>query len=201
MLGVRGGVMRQTCQRVIHALRGKRRKCRSTVGGGLGQTVHDVIVSGVQIRNIKYIAQGEIRRPFLRHRHVGIGRDGEMHGDRRIRQADLHRHAVVFHQKLDLLFQIVPEQIRARHRRRMHTGLRYVTKAETAVDAGKGRRRDADFGIIGAVPDTGMAVYHRLGKGLDQITDARLIQLDQPIHRRLGIVEQLGRCDIRRFNL
>ena len=132
MFGGRGGVMRQTRQRIIHALRGKGCQRAHPVGFDEG-TVHDIIVCRAQVRHVKDIAQDEIARPFLRQVDGSFRGDSEMDRDRRVRGADDNRLAVVLDQQADLLDQVVPKQVRPCDRCRKCARRGHMAKRKSAV--------------------------------------------------------------------
>jgi hypothetical protein len=115
-----------------------------------------------------------------------------MNGDGLAGLANLDRHAVVLDEQADLLGEIVPEQIRPRHTRLMHTRPCDEAVGKTRVEPRVGCRRHPDERIAGAhVRRESLSVEI----GLETIAKklgVAIVDLFESGHRRIGIGEGLG---------
>ncbi len=146
-----GRIVRQPVQRIVDALRGKRRQRHRLAWQRLVGAVGDVVVGAVEVGHVEQVA----KRPVdaVGHRGVDMGsfEEGEMHRNRRLGFADGHRNAVIAHQQAQLLMQVGREQIRPRDRRRVVPGRRHVPVGEAGVDLVVGRGRHADLRVEGTI--------------------------------------------------
>jgi hypothetical protein len=152
-----------------------------------------------QVRHVEIVAQVEFHRSVLRHGHTGIIRHREMHGDHGVGGADHHRHTMAFQQKVDLLFQIALEQVRAGHGRGIDARFRDMAKRQAAVRLGMGRRCQPDFGIERTEPPVGLTIAQGGDKVLGQEPHRRGIEVVQARHGFFGSVNAScgGRSGVR----
>ena len=188
MLRIRGRVMRQPREGVIDPLRSEGCKRAHVILGHIG-AVDDIVIGGRQIRHVKDIAQGEVRRPLLRHVQRVIAGHGEMHRDRRGRRADNHRLVVVFDQQADLLDQVVPKQIGPGDRRGKGAGRGDMPERQPRIHMRIGGGAKPQLRVKGADAGIGGRALHRLGKRLPQEGGGLLIEFGQTVHGSGRIAE------------
>ena len=194
MLRACRGVMREPGERVIHPLRGEGRQMPGPIRVRLRRAIHDIVVHAFKRGHVEDIAQGNRQRAFLRDRHLGLTGDGEMHRDRRVRGADLHRHPMVAHQEPDLLRQVIAEEIRAGDRRHLGPGGRHMAEAQPAVGLEMRGDGDPHLGVEGAKAGVGAAGGQNLVELLQQKAGRLGVKLFQPGHRG----GRVGECVMRR---
>ena len=136
------GVVREPGQRVVDPLRRERRQRARAVLGAADAAVDDVIVHGVEVGHVEVVAQRPVQGLGDRALDVGVLLHGEMQGDRRVRGADPHRHAVVLDQEPDLLQQVALEEVRTGDRGLVASRLGDMAERQAAVHP-RGFRRSA----------------------------------------------------------
>ena len=193
--------MLQPRQGIIDALRREGRQMQRPVRHWPCHAVHDVVVHGVQVRHVENVAQAEIQHPFLGHRQVALGGDGEMHRHGRVADAHRDRHAVVADQQAYLFAQVIAEQVGPGDSGRIAAGCDHMAKGQARIDRRMGRHGQAQFGIIGAIPGGGLVALQCLGEAVQQKARRLRIKILQlrdggtgigelPAARRLGAFDR-----------
>jgi len=200
MLRLRRHVMRDPRQRIVDPLCGEACQRGRAVRVAPVLAIDDLVVDRGEVGHIEHVAQGEIERAVLRNRHAASPGQCEVHGDRGVRDADEDRFSVVLEQQPDLLFQIVPEQMRLRDRRRIDARPGDMAEGEPRVGERPGGDRKPDLGVAGADAARGATFPDDLVEAVDEKINCLLIEFDQPGYRRLRIGETLVQGDWRRVD-
>ena len=144
-------VVRQPVQRIVDALRGERRQRPRLAGDRFICAVGDEVVGPVEVGHVEKVADRPAQ--VLRRRGVDMRafQKGEMQRDRRIRFRHHHRHAMIFHDELQLLDEIGLEQSGPGDRRGEVAGHGHMAVGLPEIDLRIGQDGDAYLRIVGAV--------------------------------------------------
>jgi hypothetical protein len=116
-----------------------------------------------------------------------------MERDRRLGFRNSDRHAVIAHQKRELVEQVAVEEVGPGDGGRVMAGLGHVAIGEAAVDEREGRGRDADLRIVGAEAPVLDLTFCEAGKAVAQELGVALVKRLQRLDRLAGIREAFRR--------